>query len=109
MKRAALSVLCGVTFPFCYAIVTGPLSTFVEDSRIQFLLNIPIAWPRLLYFYFAVPFIGDSLVVNETAFLLYIIGCDVFLYTLLTYCTSLAFPFTRVAIKEDSPPPPDVL
>jgi hypothetical protein len=36
VKRAALSVLCGLTIPFCYAIVTGPLSVYVEDRRIQF-------------------------------------------------------------------------
>ena len=105
--RVALSVLSGLGFPFCYAIVTGPPSTYVEDPRIRLLLGLPIGWPRLLYSYILSPFIGNSLLDNENSLFLFIIGCDVFLYTFVAYFVLFAFSlFRRAEFKCDAPPPP---
>jgi len=110
VRRAALSLLSGAAFPFCYAVAAGPLSTFVDDYRIQTLLYLPVGWPRVLALHLFPPLIAKLLVDNETASLLYIIGSDVLFYALLTYFALLAFSFKRAAINEDSPPPPpDVL
>jgi hypothetical protein len=107
VKRAALSILCGVAFPFCYAAAAGPLSTYVEDRRIRLLLEMPVKWPRHLYSYLFIPFIGDSLLGNEAAFFLFIIGSDVLLYTFVIYFALLLFSvFRRAEIKGDAPPPP---
>ena len=90
--------------------VTGPLSIYVDDRKIRLLLNIPVGWPRLVYFHLLRPLTGMLLFDNETALLLYIMACDVLLYTLVTYFALLVFSFKRVTIKEHSPPPPpDVL
>jgi hypothetical protein len=87
--------------------VAGPLSTYVEDPRIRLLLDIPVGWPRLLYSYFFFPFIGASLVDNETAFFLFIIGSDVFLYTFIIYFVLLLFSVSkRAEIKNHALPPP---
>ena len=103
-------MLGGVAFPLCYSVAAGPLSTLVGDYRIQMLLYAPVGWPRILASYLFPPPIAKLLVDNEAASLLYIIGSDVvLLYTLVTYFALLAFSFKRVAIKGDSPPPPDVL
>lgn len=107
MKRVALSILGGFVFPFCYTIISGPLSTYVEDERIQGLLYVPIGWPKLLYFYFFPPLSGNSFAENETAFLLYIVGCDVLLYALLTYVAlSVRSVLRRPEVKLNEPPPP---
>jgi hypothetical protein len=99
-----------MAFPLSYSIVAGPLSTLVEDNRLRLLLDIPVAWPRLLYFYLFASLSGRSLVNNETALLAYIVGCNVVLYTLVTYFALLVFSFKRVVLKEISPPlPPDDL
>jgi hypothetical protein len=103
-------MLSGAAFPLCYAVAAGPLSTFVEDGRIKMLLYAPVGRPRLLASHLFPPLIARLLVGDDTASLLYIIGSDVLLYTLLTYFTLLSFSFTRVAINEGPPPsPPDVL
>jgi len=110
VKRAALSVLCGIAFPLSYSIVAGPVSTLIKDNRLRLLLYVPVGWPRLLYFYLFTSFAGRSLVDNEIVFLAYIVSCNVILYTLTTYFALSVFSFNRIVIKESSPPlPPDVL
>lgn len=107
MKRVTLSVLGGFVFPFCYAVVSGLLSTRVQDETIHLLLYVPIGWPKLLYFYFFPPFSGNSFADNETAFLLYIVGCDVLLYTLLTYAAlSIRSMLRRPQVEPGEPLPP---
>jgi hypothetical protein len=103
-------MLGGVAFPLSYSMVAGPLSTLVEDNRLRLLLDVPVGWPRLLYFYFFASLIGRSLFENEIALLAYIVGCNVVLYTLVTYFALLVLSFKRVVLKEISPPlPPDDL
>jgi hypothetical protein len=107
VKRAALSILCGIAFPLCYAAVAGPLSTHVEFSKIRLLLDMPVKWPRHLYSYLFRPFIGDSLLDNETIFFLFIIGSDVLLYTFVSYFVLWMFSVSRRAeIKGNALPPP---
>jgi hypothetical protein len=81
MIRLPLSVLCGVAIPFLYAVIVGPLTPYIKDnSTLDLLAMVPVRWPVLiLYRLGATPF------ESETAILLYIIVCNVVLYTLLTY------------------------
>lgn len=85
MKRLALSVICGSVIPFLYAISVGPVSTYIKDDTLNYLGYIPIGWPRLILYRLvplnSFPFRdGDN-----TVLLVYIVGCDVVLYALLTY------------------------
>jgi hypothetical protein len=109
MKRAALSITCGVLFPFCYAAGAGPLSSVVGDYRVRMLLYSPVGWPRLVASHVFPPLIANSLLENETASLLYIIFSNVLVYTLVTYLALWAFAFKRLATKAVLPPPPNVL
>lgn len=74
----------GVLIPFLYAIITGPLSTYIENQAIQNLLYAPIGWPKLLL-YRIFP-LGSFPFTNETALLIYIICCNVLFYGLITFC-----------------------
>jgi hypothetical protein len=110
VKRAALSILCGVAFPLSYSVVAGPLSSFIQDSSLRLLLDVPVGWPRLLYFYLFASSSRGSLADNENVLLAYIVGCNIVLYTLVTYFALSIFSFKRFALKESSPPlPPEVL
>ncbi|HEX8457570.1 MAG TPA: hypothetical protein VF656_09750 [Pyrinomonadaceae bacterium] len=106
MKRVALSILGGFVIPFVYIVISGPPSNYVEDERILWLLYVPIGWPKLLYFYFSTPFSRDSFAENETVFLLYILGCDVLLYTLLTYVALFVRSMLRRPQTDLGTPPP---
>jgi len=107
MKRLLLSAIGGVIIPFCYSIIAGPLSTYTENRTLHLLLDIPIGWPRLLYFYLYPPFSKDSFADNEIAFLLYIIGCDIVLYALLVYFILWVFSKKHhySAVQAEPPPP----
>jgi hypothetical protein len=108
MKRLLLSVIGGFIIPFLYGITSGPLSTYTDNFTIQFWLNLPIGWPRVLYFYVTGPFAQHQLAENEAAFLIYIIGCDVLLYSLVTY--GLLWMLTILRRKKDeydAPPAPN--
>ena len=48
MKRLALSVLGGFLIPFIYAIIFGPLSTYIENRTVNWLLVMPVRWPMIL-------------------------------------------------------------
>jgi hypothetical protein len=80
MKRLALSVIGGFVIPFLYSIIVGPLTPYIKNPALDQLAMYPVRWPILLLFRLGfVPF------ENEIAILVYIIVCDVFLYSLLTY------------------------
>src|SRR5437773_8894483 len=98
VKRAIFSIIGGVAFPLSYSILAGPVSTLVEDNRLRLLLNVPVGWPRLLYFYFIASLNGRSPFENEIALFAYIVGCNVVLYTLVTYFALLAFSFRQIAL-----------
>ena len=101
MKRLALSLLGGIAIPFVYAIIVGPLSTYIANESLNHYLSYPIRWPILILYRL---FLTDVLS-NEGLLLLLIIGCNVFLYTLLTYCVLLVFS-RRKQTEPKLPPPP---
>jgi hypothetical protein len=101
MKRLALSLLGGIVIPFVYAIIVGPLSTYIKNESLNHYLSYPVRWPvLLLYRLFLL-----NVLSNETLLLLIVIGCNVFLYTLLTYCVLLVFLRPKQAELESPPPP----
>ena len=105
MKRFALSLLSGILWPFCYAIATGLLSAYIDNARLRSLLNIPIVWPRVLYVHFWALNTGGSIAISETSLFVFIVVCDVFVYTMLAYFVLLVF-FKRVEEKPAAPPLP---
>ncbi len=108
MKRLLLSVLGGFIVPFLIAVTTGPLSTYTRDRTINFWLDLPTGWPRILYFGLTGPLSPHPLANDETAFLIYIIGCDVLLYSMLTYAFLWMFSIMRRReLSYDQPPPPN--
>jgi hypothetical protein len=104
MKRLALSILGGFLIPFVYTITTAPLTTYTENLTIHHLTYIPIGWPKLILHHFipwsSFPF-RDR---DETALLIYMVGCDVIFYSLITYVLLLGFA-KRKTIKQTSLPP----
>jgi hypothetical protein len=94
-----LSVLGGFAIPFLYSIIVGPLTPYFKDNAtLDLLAMLPVRWPILfLYRLGAVPF--DS----ETGILIYLVGCNVALYTLLTY--SLLWGFAKRKSNSIAKPP----
>lgn len=98
MKRLALSLVCGLAIPFLYSITVGPLTPYIKNETLNRLASYPVRWPVLiLYRLNQFPF------ENEIAILLYIVGCNVLLYTLLTYC--FLWTISRRKPKAPSLPP----
>lgn len=107
MKRLLMSVAGGFVLPIVVACITGPLSTYTEDRTLRLLLDIPTGWPRILYFRFGDPLSQGSLSNNETLFFVFIIGCDILLYAILTYVALSAFSMLRrKGVEYGQPPPP---
>lgn len=81
MKRLVLSVVGGLAIPLLYSIIVGPFTPYIKDnSRLDLLAMVPVRWPILLLFQLGmIPF------ESETAILVYMIACNVALYSLLTY------------------------
>lgn len=104
MKRLALSVVGGVVIPFLYTIIVGPLSTYyTQNYRLSFLMSFPIRWPiiilqRLLPLD-SFPFRDE----DAALLLLFIILCDVLLYSFLTYI--LLRVFWKQKPRQFAPPP----
>ena len=107
MKRLALAVICGFAIPFLYGITSGPLSTYTENETLQWLLYIPIGWPRLILQRLVpldtFPFRDD----DSTALLIFIIGSDLVFYGLLSYSVLWALSLSRRSrIRERNVRPP---
>lgn len=101
MKRLAWSLLGGIAIPFVYSIIVGPLSTYIKNETLNHYLGYPVRLP-ILILYRLVPI---DVLSNETLLLLFIIGSNVFLYTILSYCVLLVFSRPKKA-ELKSPPPP---
>src|SRR6266404_8181365 len=110
MKRLILAVICGFAIAFLYAVISGPLSTYIGNETLRWLLYLPIGWPKLILQRLvplnAFPFRDE----DSTALLIYIVGSDVVLYSLLSYFGLLGLSLLRRSRREkhDSPPPPTV-
>lgn len=99
MKRLLLSVTGGVAIPILYSIIVGPLSTYIEDRNLNDFLSFPVRWPVIWF----LRFFPSSFPDGWTGVVL-ILGCDVLLYTILTYVILLAVWKPKVAPR--LPPPP---
>jgi predicted permease len=80
MKRVALALLGGFIIPFVYTIIAAPLSSYVTNKTIDRLLMYPVRWPILIFFR-----LGFLPFDNEIALFIYIVVCDVVLYSILSY------------------------
>ena len=106
MKRAVLSIILGTALPFIYSILSGLLSTLVKDKTIRALLNIPVGWPKFLYFYLIGQHGSGPLVYSEVVVFAVIVASNIFLYTVVTYCVLLLFPSKSMTIEREVPPDP---
>jgi hypothetical protein len=101
MKRLALSLLGGIAIPLLYSIIFGPLTLYTKNETLNHYLGYPVRWP-ILILYRLFPVVVPN---NETFLLLTIIGSNVLLYALLTYCVLLAFSRPTRAQSRLPPPP----
>jgi len=99
MKRLALSVFGGFVLPFAYAIIAVTLSPYVKSETLNLLAKYPVQWPLLILYRLGFP------VQKDIATVLYIAGCNVLLYTLLTY-SFLLVVLKRKTIESVPPPNP---
>ena len=101
MKRLVLSVVGGFVIPFLYSIIVGPLTPYIKNPTLNQLAMYPVRWPILILFRLGfVPF------ENEIALLLYIIICDVCLYSLLSYFLLWRFSKRKKTAQSLPPNPP---
>jgi len=102
MKRLALSLFGGFAIPFLYTIIVGPLTLYIESPTLNRLADYPVRWPIFVLYGFvpldSFPFRDQ----DSTALLTYIIGCEVILYTILTYF--LLWGFLKRKSKPSEPP-----
>lgn len=99
MKRLTLSVFGGIVIPFAYSVVAFKLSRYVKSENLNLLISYPVRWPLLVLSHLGFP------VEKNVATVLYLIGCNVLLYTLLTYCLLLVI-LKRKRREFASPPNP---
>lgn len=120
MKRLIFSILGGLLFPVIYTVVVGTLSDYFPQyfpDRIYLFgkptfgwIFAPIAVPFWIYSvieyyrFFGLPFIF-----NTTWFrVVFTIGFDVLLYTMLTYAVLWYFGIFKKKTQQtlENPPPP---
>jgi hypothetical protein len=107
MKRLPLSVVGGFGIPFLYTAIAGSLFPYIGDERINYLLWIPIGWPKILYLYVLLPFSDRALNLEDDALLVIMIACNVILYGSLTYSLLLLRSFRKVKGHTEPPPAPN--
>jgi hypothetical protein len=104
MKRFALAVVGGFLVPFCYAIIAAPLSAYIANPALDRALMYPVRWPMLLLFRFGyLPF------ESEIVLLIYLIGCNVFVYSLLCYFLLWRFVRRKRSGQLMPPEPPSLV
>ena len=106
MKRGALSIILGIAIPFTYSVLSGLLSTIVENNTIRTLLNIPVGWPKFFYFYFIAQHGSKPFVENEIAFFVAIVVSNVFLYTFVAYFVLLMLSSKATTVEPGVLPDP---
>ena len=97
MKRLALSVLAGFVFPFGYGFIAAIFSPYVKSKAFDLVAGYPVRWPLIILYRFGFP------VEKNITTLLYVAGCNVLLYTLLTYC--FLWGTSKRKTRESVPPP----
>jgi hypothetical protein len=106
MKRLALSLFGGFAIPFLYTIIVGPLSLYIKSPTLNRLAEYPVRWP-IFILYRLVPL--DSFPFRDqdsTALFIYIVGCEVILYTILTYLLLWGFSKRKSEPSNEPPNPP---
>jgi hypothetical protein len=101
MKRLALSLLGGITIPFLYAIVFGPLSTQINNEFLKHYLGYPVRWPVLILYRLA----AFNVLEHEVAMIVLVIVSNVAVYSLLTYAALVGL--SKRKESQRLPPPPD--
>jgi len=111
MKRLAVSVLGGFAIPFLYTIIIGPASVYIRSQILNRFAEYPVRWPILILYRFAsfdslgsFPFRDQ----DSTIMFVYIVVCDVVLYTILTYFLLWAFSWRKGKVYKSPPQPPPV-
>ena len=109
MKRLILSLLGGFLIPFLYAITVGPLTPYIQDQRLNQLANLPVRWPVMILEYtFPLWWTWLSWEQGQQIWLLvYIIICNVVLYSLVTYVLLRVFWKPQPKPSPSPPDPPD--
>ncbi len=107
MRRLLLSVVGGFGIPVLYTAIAGSLFPYIADERINYMLWIPIGWPRILYLYVLLPFSDRGLKLEDNALLVIMIACNVILYGSLTYSLLLWRSFRKVKSHPEPPPAPN--
>ena len=97
MKRLALSVLAGFVFPFGFAMIAAMLSPYVKSGTFDLLAGYLVRWPLMTLYLFGFP------VEKNITTLLYVAGCNVLLWTLLTYC--FLWATSKSKPRKSAPPP----
>ena len=103
MKRLALSLLGGVAIPFLYAVIVGPLTNYTENESLRQIVSYPVRWPAIT--------LNELLPLDSFPFrdrdgiflLVFIVVCDVLLYSIVTYL--LLWRFWKRKTKEFELPP----
>lgn len=97
-KRWVISLAGGILVPFGYLLLIIPFIELFKSLAIGTLLLLPLIWPRFLYIYLF------GLRGNQVIFVLFIIICDIILYTLITY--AVTHKLCREKPRPVLPPPP---
>ena len=109
MKRLALSVVGGFAIPFLYTIIIGPASLYIESQTLNRFAEYPVRWPILIPLHFASFEALGSFPFREqdtTILFVYIVVCNVVLYTILTYFLLWVFSKRKSKVYESTPHPP---
>lgn len=80
MKRLVLAVVSGFVIPLLYSIIVGPLTPYIKSPILDRLAMYPVRWPILIFYR-----LGFLPFENEIALLLYIVGSNVLVYSILSY------------------------
>jgi len=101
MKRLALAVAGGFVIPSLYAIIAAPLSSYITNPALDRLLMIPVRWPILILL--RLHFLPFE---NEIAIIVYIVACNVILYSILGYVLLGGLSSRKKGTLRSPPEPP---
>src|SRR5437763_3117616 len=101
MKRVALSVIGGLVIPVLYTVIAVLLAPYIHNRALVQLAMFPVRWPIVLLFRLRL-----LLFENKIEALIYIIVCNVFLYSLLTYFLLWRFSRRKKTTQHSPPTPP---
>ena len=108
MKRVVLSLLGGVAIPFLYAVIVGPLTNYTENESLRQILSYPVRWPAITLFEL-LPLDSFSFTDRDATFLLlFMVVCDVLLYSIVTYLLLWRFWKRKTKQLELPPKPPSL-